>query len=213
MRSTILRALALLAAAASVSATRAGLNDPIAFSQPGNVTLTLDASGGGFDHILEQASTTGAIGTPILALTDVFAPSADVLGYTPALLGDTADLGSVGAGEELIFRLTNVESERLGTPGTIADQTFSGSASGNNPSPTSYYTFVDFVDANTITVYWEDAFPISPTDPDPEQAFFDGGLDLAFTLTLTPVPEPATWTLLAVAAGLLAVARVRRRVA
>jgi hypothetical protein len=175
---------------------QAGLNDPISFSQAGTVTLTLNQSTGGFDHILELAAATGPVGTPVMALTDSFAPSADVLGYTPANLTDAVTLGDFAAGEEIVFRLTNVGSSRLGDPGVVDSQVFSGSASVNNPAPTDYYTYVNFVDPTTIYVFFEDVFPTSSNDPDPVTTFFDRGSDVAFTLSLV-VPEPATLALLA----------------
>jgi hypothetical protein len=173
---------------------RAGLNDSISFSQAGTVTLALDASSGGFDHILELADTAGPVGpSPLLALTDVGDPSADVLGHPPASLGAIVSVGSFAAGEEIGFRLTNVESARLGTPGVIGAQIFSGSASSLNPTPSDFYTYVDFVNATTIKVFFEDVFGIPPTDPDPVNAFLTGGYDVAFTLTL--VPEPSSLVL------------------
>ncbi len=192
------------------SVVRAGLNDPISFGQAGTVTLTLDYSTGGLDHILEMESTLGALGTPIMALTDLGDPSADVLGYTPAALGDMVLLGSFSAGQELIFRLTNIESLRLGTPGTIGDQTFTGTASSNNPTG-DYYTFVEPVDPLTIRVYWEDLFPIATDDPDPENALLNGGYDVAFTLTLAPVPEPGTLVLVVAGGLLVGLQRFKRR--
>jgi hypothetical protein len=192
------------------SVADAALNEPIAFSQAGTVKITLDASSGGLDHILEMASTSGAVGTPIFALTDIGAPSADVLGYLPASLGDMASLGSFAAGEELGFRLTNVESARLGTPGTLTDQTFSGTASSSNPNPADYYTFVETVDPLTLRVYWEDLFPIAVDDPDPENAFLANDYDVAFTLTLTPLPEPGSLVLVG-GALLFGLQRFKRR--
>jgi hypothetical protein len=182
----------------------AGLNDPIIFSQAGTVTLTINESSGGFDHILELSASTGPVGTPVMALTDFSAPSPDVLGFTPALPGESTVVGSFAAGEEIVFRLTNVGSPRLGDVGVVDSQVFSGSASANNPFPADFYTFVEFVDATTINVFFEDVFPVSSADPDPENTFFTSGYDVAFTLTLVPVPEPATFLL--ASAGLTAVA-------
>ena len=175
----------------AAATARAAMDSPITFATAGVVTLTLEGSSGGYDHILEMASTTGPIGTPVMALTDWSDPSALVLGYTPAALGDSVVLGSFSAGDELIFRLTNVESHRLGTPGTLADQTFTGTSSPLNPAPD--YTYVDFTSPTTAYVYWEDLFP--PVVP--------GGEDVIFSLELTPVPEPQALVMVLTGLGLV----------
>lgn len=189
---------------------QASFLEPINFSSAGEVTLTLDESVGGFDHILELSSVIGAIGTPNIALTDVSDPSASILGYTPANIGDTFSLGSFAAGDELIFRLTNVESARLGTPGTLGEQIFTGSSSSLNPSPTDYYVYWTNPDPTTIKVYLEDLFPISASSSDPENEFLTGGYDVAFTLTLSPVtvPLPAPiWLFCSALIGLIGIGR------
>jgi hypothetical protein len=71
----------------------------------------------------------------------------------------------------------------LGTPGTIGDQIFSGSASSLNPAPNDYYTYVDVLNATTIKVYFEDVFGTPPSDPNPVNTFLTSGYDVAFTLT------------------------------
>jgi hypothetical protein len=210
VRSTRILAWSVAFFASSIGSALAGVNDPISFSQAGTVSLTLNQSNGGFDHILELANTLGPIGTPIIALTEVVAPSADVLGYPPALLNDTVAVGSFAANEELVLRLTNVESVRLGTPGTLSSQIFSGSASNLNPNPADLYTYVEFVDATTIRVYWEDVFPLPANDPDPASYFLSGGGDIAFTLSLTPVPEPATAMMLIIGLAFSGVVRRSR---
>lgn len=212
MRSHLLFAFAVAMFGLSSVQAKADVNDSIRFSQAGNVSLTLDLSTGGLDHILELANVTGPVGTPLMALTEIGGqPSENVLGYAPANLGDTIALGAFAVNEELIFRLTNVGSLRLGVPGEIGDQTFTGSASGTNPSPTSIYTLVEFVDPLTIRVYWEDLFPISADNPDPADALLQGGDDVRFTLTLTPsVPEPTALVLVAIVAGIVGCFRRRR---
>lgn len=200
----------MLAAGISIPA-QASFLEPINFSSAGEVTLTLDESVGGFDHILELSSVIGDIGLPNIALTDVSDPSASVLGYAPANIGETFSLGSFAAGEELIFRLTNVESARLGTPGTLGDQVFTGSSGSLNPDPAAYYVYWTNPDPNTIKVYLEDLFPISASSPDPVNEFLTGGgYDVAFTLTLSPVtvPLPApVWLFGSALIGLIGIGR------
>lgn len=133
MKTTILSTIVVATALFSSVATSHALTFdlPITFPQAGTVTLTLDHSSGGFDHLL----FLGLSPTPIMALTDLGDPSSNILGFTPATIGDTVPLGSFNAGEELIFWLVNVESHRLGTPGTIAGGVFSGSGIIGNPPP------------------------------------------------------------------------------
>ena len=202
-----LSATVLAAGLLAVSApAQAGFNDPLVFANDGVLSLTLDYSEGGFDHLLEVADTLGLPGVPLLALTSLADPSPDVLGYAPALAGTTVSLGSVAAGQEIVLRVTNVESFRLGTPGTLGDQVFTGSASVLNPSPTQWYSFVQVLSPNKLRVRIEDLFPIDPQSG----ATWMGDYDLQFTLTMTPaVPEPATAALWA--AGLIAVGQLARR--
>jgi len=195
------------------------LDGPISFNQAGTVTLTLDFSTGGFDHILELTDALGDIGIPLLALTSIGSDDAspDVLGYEPAALGTTVNLGSFAANSELIFRLTSVESLRLGDPGVIAAQTFTGSKSGqnpkgeNDPSPTAWYSYVEIVDATTIRVYLEDLFGIGFDEENPVGSLLDGH-DVSFTLTLTPAPVPLPAALPLMLTASCAVAwRIRRK--
>jgi hypothetical protein len=198
--------LATLALAAAALPAQAGFNDPIAFDQAGSVTLTLDYSEGGFDHILDLSDILGPIGSPpLMALTALGEPSPDVLGYTPATAGEMRSLGSYGAGQEIVLRITNVESFRLGEPGNLGDQVFTGSASGLNPEPMQWYSFVEAISPTEIRVRIEDLFP---TDPGSGATSLDG-YDLQFTLTLQPVPEPGVASLLL--AGLAATTFVARR--
>jgi hypothetical protein len=178
---------------------------PIQFAQAGAVDLTLDFSSGGYDHLLylgPSFPTLPPVPTPLMALTDTGNPSPNVLGFTPANLGDTISLGSFGANQELLFRLVNVESSRLGTPGTLAGSIYSGSLSSSNPGP--FFTLIEEPDPFTRIVHFEDLFPPSSAD---ETAFLNGR-DVQFTLTLTPVPVPAAlWLFGSGVIGLAAVAR------
>lgn len=185
---------------AQVTSPPGVFNAPIAFALPGSVTLTLEMSEGGFDHVLELASGPGPLAAdPLLVLTATSDPSASVLGWTPAALGDSVNLGSWAAGAEVMLRLSNVESHRLGTPGTLAGQTFSGSNSGSNPQPAGFYTVVEWLSPTQLRVEWEDAFPVFAADV---PTSLDGP-DLRFMLTLSPVPEPSPQVLLLAGLGTL----------
>lgn len=188
------------AQAQAVTSPPGVFNAPIVFTLPGSVTLQLEMSEGGFDHLLELASAPGAVGAdPLLVLTALSDPSPSVLGHTPAAAGATASLGSVAAGDEIVLRLSNVGSARFGTPGVVEDQTFSGSASALNPDPTGYYTIVEWLSPTQVRVEWEDLFPVYAVDAPGSL----GGADLRFTLTLTPVPEPGPQALLLAGLGIV----------
>jgi len=216
-RRTALAAGFMLAATGSAQAAGV-LNGPISFSQPGFVTLTLDFSSGGYDHILELADVAGDVGTPLLALTAIGDPDAspEVLGNPVAALGDSVGLGHFAANSELIFRLTSVGSLRLGTPGAITVQTFTGSKSDLNPksdldADPDWFSYVEIVDATTIKVYLEDLFGIGIDEQNPVELLREGH-DVAFILTLAPTPVPLPATLPLMLTATCAVAwRARRR--
>ncbi|CAD5373222.1 exported hypothetical protein [Rubrivivax sp. A210] len=205
-----LAAAVALAAAAPAQAAGPGLafNEPIVFWDPGLVTLTLESSSGGFDHVLELADATGPVGpVPLLALTDLVGgqPSASVLGWLPAAVGATVALGNAVIGQEIVLRLTNIGSARFGDVGVVDSQVFTGSASILNPVPGSYYTSVEWISPTQVRVQMEDLFPV---DPGTNPAALDTP-DLQFVLTLSPVPEPRSWALML--GGLAALGSLARR--
>lgn len=197
-------ALAFSVLALAAAPAQAAFNAPIAFGQSGTVTLTVDYSEGGFDHLLELSDPLGMSGTLLMALTATSDPSPDVLGLTPAALGDSVGLGSFAAGDEIVLRVRNVESARLGTPGNLGPVVYTGSASALNPDPFGWYSFVEALSPTQLRVRIEDLFPI-----DPYSATSLDDYDLQFTLTLQPVPEPGTLALWL--AGLGAAGFVARR--
>lgn len=197
-------ALAFSVLALAAAPAQAAFNAPIAFGQSGTVTLTVDYSEGGFDHLLELSDPLGMSGTLLMALTATSDPSPDVLGLTPAALGDSVGLGSFAAGDEIVLRVRNVESARLGTPGNLGPVVYTGSASALNPDPFGWYSFVEALSPTQLRVRIEDLFPIAPFSATSLDDY-----DLQFTLTLQPVPEPGTLALWL--AGLGAAGFVARR--
>lgn len=200
---SIALAFSVLALAAAAPA-QAAFNAPIAFGQSGTVTLTVDHSEGGYDHLLELTDPQGLSGTLLMALTATSDPSPDVLGLTPAALGDSVVLGSVSAGDEIVLRVLDIESARLGTPGNLGPVIYTGSASALNPDPTSWYSFVEALSPTQLRVRIEDLFPLHPFTATSLDSY-----DLQFTLTLQAVPEPGTLALWL--AGLGATGFVARR--
>lgn len=205
------RTTAMLAAAAMLlpSMAQAGYNDPIVFDSAGTVALTLDATAGSYDHVLELASILGPIGSPpLMSMSSNGTPV--VGGIAPTSVGSTIGLGSFAAGAEIVFRLTNIGTATFGGAGVVHEQVFTGTSSGLNEVPSHYYSYVVFADATTIHVWMEDLFPADPAAGSIDLATFMSDADAAFTLTLTPVPEPGGTALLL--AGLATVGwRARRR--
>lgn len=237
--SSALGATALAVGLLAVPAAQAGVDSIVTFSQTGKVEIILTSNAGGFDHILEPVLVGGNApfsayvplsdgawivgtegGSPLNLVGDTGAPRAPtdmnvVWGY----------FDNVQAGQEISFRLTNVNTDRIGgTPadvlGTIDSQIFSGSGAVNNvvysggsvtggtpgapdfgnPLPGGY-TFVTFVSATQIDIGFTD---LDAGRPDPFQ-------NMTVTLLLTPVPEPGTWALwMAGGVAMLGVARRRR---
>lgn len=217
MKAKVLSTIVIIAASFGVLTTSRASTltfaAPIVFSQAGTVTLTLNHSAGGYDHLLYLGPTLMVFPDdppPIMALTDVSDPSSDVRGYSPANINDTVSLGSFSANEEVIFRLVNVGSERFGEPGVVPDEIseiFSGSLSHANPDhPNTFFTLIEDVDEFTRIVRFEDLFSTN------DQTGFLAGHDVRFTLQLTPVPIPAAvWLFGSGVIGLIGLARRRKR--
>ncbi len=204
-------ALSLLAggvAALSSGSAMAGFNDVISFSQAGQVSITLDAVSGSYNHVLELAGTQGPIGaSPLFYLSTNGIP---VLGQSPATIGSTASLGTYTPGSELTFRVTNVEASPRNQ--AIREQVFTGSSNGLNAQPAYYNSLVEYLSPTSIRVTVEDLFPVDPASL-PTDADFKGGADVSFTLNLSPVPEADSSLMALAGLGVLsgAVSRRRRR--
>jgi hypothetical protein len=236
-RARVGAAAAWLAALGALPAAHAGVDSIVTFSQAGHIDIILTGNAGGFDHILEPALVAGNApffnavpsgfawlvgtenGSPLNLVGDANAPRAPT-GFNYAW-GSFDDLP---AGQEISFRLTNVQTDRIGgtdpdVVGTIDSQVFSGSgavhnttfsggsvAAGTPGSPFAGgalpggYTFVSFVSATQIDIAFTD---LDTTRPDPFT-------NMTVTLLLTPVPEPTPAVLLA--AGLTVLAWRSRRV-
>lgn len=190
-------ALCLASASASAAPDDPGVGDPIQFSQSGTITLTYTGSTGGYDHLLELPSV---LGTPIF----VGSEGTDPVGSfgTPTVIGASWSFNNYVGGTELIFRLTNVESARLGdNPGTpVETQIFSGSGSLNPGGLPYVRVLVDEVDPNVLHVGFEDLFPER-----------DSYNNLTFDVSLAPVPEPHEWAMMLSGLGLIGVIAQRRR--
>ncbi len=235
-------------AAALLTATlpaQALVDAPIVFGQAGQVDIILTSNAGGFDHILEPVMVFG---------NGLFYPGVPTPPNTPPnyaapwLIGTdgSANLTLVGdpgpprapttfnynwgyfdvlPGQEITFRLTNIETSRIGgfdpdRLGTIISQLFTGSSSANNTSfgggsvlgntpgtPTtglpSGYTDVVFTSATEINIFFEDL--------DPNRPINERWQNMSVKLVLTPVPEVGTPVLLLLGlAGLALARRVRR---
>jgi hypothetical protein len=227
--------LALAAALGGLPAAHADVDSIVTFSQPGVVDIILTSNAGGFDHILEPVLVGGNApyftGIPNLDYGMLGTEAGSLL----TLVGDPGGpraptgfnyvwgtFGLVEAGQEISFRLTNINTERIGgtdpdAVGTIDSQIFSGSGAINNtaysggsvaggtPGAPAFggglpggYTFVTFVSPTQIDIGFTD---LDPARPDPY-------MNMTVTLMLTPVPEPAPAVLLL--AGLAGLAWRRR---
>ncbi|MHB8472648.1 MAG: hypothetical protein ACYDC8_07360 [Gammaproteobacteria bacterium] len=146
------------------------------FAQSGTVSVTLVGNGGLFDHILELASTTGPVVSPLLVASDPGGQNnTTVDGYPVNNIGDTVALGSYVGGTEMIFRLSNFCCNPTSTLGT---QLFTGPGSRNFDG--NVYANVTTIDSTHLQVGFEDL--------DPARTSYN---NLVFDVTLQPVPVPA----------------------
>lgn len=206
-----LRGLTLLLGgllALAVSGAAQAYDEPISFDTAGIVTIKLTGNAGGFDHLLDLATSPGTVTQPIFAIGE---DPGLVGGFVQTPIDTSVSLGSFAANAVISLRLTNLLTTRIGGVlpsgvGQVASQVFSGV--GNtfpNPSigpsdPYFGWTSVSRVTPYLIKVGFEDAFP-------GREEFANLNLEL----TLAPVPEPTTTVLLLAGGGLLALRARRRR--
>jgi hypothetical protein len=241
--------LALAGALLSTTAAQAVVDAPIVFNQAGQVDIVLRANAGGFDHILEpfmvfgNAAFPAGVPTPLNGPPPFGPPDYPVAwiigteGSPLSLVGDPGGLRSPTAfdynwgyfdvlpGQEITFRLTNIETDRIGgfdpdKLGTIVSQIFTGTSSVNNtmftggsvlggtpgaPDDSNLlplgYTNVVFTSPTEINVFFEDLDPLRMPEDQRWQ-------NMHVQLILTPVPEVGTQLMLL--AGLGALAGLRR---
>jgi hypothetical protein len=216
---------------------------PIVFTQAGQVDIRFTSNAGGFDHLLEPVMVFGNglfnAGVPVPPNTPPNYDAPWIIGTeNGSLLAMVGDPGAPRAptafnynwgyfnvlpGQEITFRLTNIETNRIGgfdpdRLGTIVSQLFTGSSSANNTlfgggsvlggtpgAPTTGlpggYTNVVFTSATEINVYFEDL--------DPNRDINSRWQNMSVQLILTPVPEAGTQALMLV--GLVALGWARRK--
>ena len=237
LTSRALAALGVATALAGVPTAQAGVDSVVTFFQSGRVDIILTGNAGGFDHLLEPMLVGGnAPFSAAVPTSGAWMVGTDGNGSLLTLVGNASSPFSptnfnfnwgnfdiVEAGQEISFRLTNINTDRIGGTGpdalgTIDSQIFTGSGAINNTtfvggsvagatpgtpvggtSLPGGYTFVTFVSPTQIDIGFTD---IDPTRPDPF-------VNMTVTLMLTPVPEPGTATLWL--AGLAAMTWVARR--
>lgn len=231
-----LAALSLATALGGLPAAQAGVDSVISFAQAGKVDIILTGNAGGFDHLLEPVlvggnapfwaavPTSGAwmVGTDGNGSLLTLVGNADSP-FSPTNFNYNWGYFDVDAGQEISFRLTNINTARIGGTdpdalGTIDSQIFTGSGAvnnttfvggsvlGNTPGTPvggtalpGGYTFVTFVSATQIDVGFTDLF-------------VDGNYtNMTVTLVLTPVPEPGTAALWLAGLAAMGWVALRRR--
>jgi hypothetical protein len=218
---------------------------PIIFNLAGQVDIRFTSNAGGFDHLLEPVMVFGnglfnaGVPTPPNTPPNYDAPwvIGTENGSLLTMVGDPGGARSPTAfnynwgyfdvlpGQEITFRLTNIETNRIGgfdpdRLGTIVSQLFTGSSAANNTlfgggsvlgdtpgAPTTGltggYTNVVFTSPTEINVYFEDL--------DPNRDINSRWQNMSVQLILTPVPEASTHAMLLL--GLLGLGAARRRMA
>jgi hypothetical protein len=201
---------------ALVCAGATGYDCNLTFAQSGSIAITLLSEAGGFDHLLDLATPSSP------SFSSVFAASSDpstttVAGRAVSAIGSTFNVATAyAAGEELVFRLSGIGTDRIGgiDPGDIGQvlaQVFTGSAAGTSTGVAgggSFLSFVEGLGTNLITVRMADLFKADVYDPLNSGDF----RNMEFSIALTPaIPEPQTYALMLAGLAALGVAARRRK--
>lgn len=184
-----------------------------------NVSAVFVSSTGGYDHLIDyvghginpSVSVNEWTSNPIFATTDPSNPTPGGAGgaWPVSNPGDTVGLGTIGSGNELVFRLVNYGSPRLGVTGKPYDVLYSGTVGRDqNPAWSDRASGPNFADVTTFVESSGVRFRVGFDDlPCCEQDYQFA----VFDVIAAPVPEPHEWAMMLAGLGLVGWTARRRR--